>query len=124
MGYMKKLFALIACMFVFAGVASAHEGSIDLTSSSVSCKGISLFQDGNYKLVDAVMVWFILIRQLMISMFFGGKTSDRGDIVRVAEVDRGYFSGMIPNAFDSMFITAEKDSLARKPSDWLWYLAR
>src|SRR6185369_16460113 len=46
-----------------------------------------------------------------------GKTSVRGEMVRIAEIDRGYFSGNISTAFDSMYITAEKDGLVRKASD-------
>ncbi len=38
-------------------------------------------------------------------------------MIRVAEVDKGYFSGNIASPFDGMVITAESDGLVRRASD-------
>ena len=114
---MKNLLALGVFLFAFTSVVSAHEGSVDLTSSDVSCKGISVFQDGNYKVsgrCDGLVYPFETTYNRYV---LWGKTTSRGETIRIAEVDRGYFSGYIASAFDSMFITAEKDGLVRKPSD-------
>jgi hypothetical protein len=117
MGYMKKLLAFVVFLFAFASVASAHEGSVDLTNSQISCKGISIFQDGNYK-VSGRCDGLVYPYETTYSRYvLWGKTTSRGETIRISEVDRGYFSGYIASPFDSMFITAEKDGLVRKPSD-------
>jgi hypothetical protein len=38
-------------------------------------------------------------------------------MVRIAEIDKGYFSGNITDSFEAMYITAEQKSLVRKASD-------
>ena len=117
MGHMKKLIGLFVCLFVFAGVAAAHEGSLDLTSGSVSCKGVSLWQDGGYR-VSGRCDGLVYPYETMYNKYvLWGKTVDRGEIVRIAEIDRGYFSGNITSTFEAMYMTAEKDGLVRKPSD-------
>lgn len=114
---MKQLVILIVSMFVFAGLASAHEGNVDLVSSKVSCKGVSIYQDGVYKVSGRCDGLVYPYETLYNKYVLWGKTSVRGESVRIAEIDRGYFSGSISNAFDGMFVTAEKDSLVRRPSD-------
>ncbi len=114
---MQQLFVVLAFLFVFAGVASAHEGNVDLTNSKVSCKGISLYQDGNYRVFGRCDGLTYPYETLYNKYVLWGKTSVRGEVVRIAEVDRGYFSGNIATAFENMFITAEKDGLVRRPSD-------
>lgn len=117
MGYMKQFLVFVASVFVFAGTAFAHEGNVDLTSNSVSCKGVSIYQDGVYKVSGRCDGLTYPYQTLYNKYVLWGKTSVRGEAVRIAEVDRGYFSGSISSAFDGMFVTAEKDSLVRKPSD-------
>ena len=38
-------------------------------------------------------------------------------MVRIAEIDRGYFSGNISSPFDAMYVTAEQKGLVKKASD-------
>lgn len=114
---MKKLLALLALVVLFAKPTSAHEGLLDLTSSSVSCKGISIYQDSNYKVSGRCDGLVYPYETTYNKYVLWGKTNSRGETIRIAEVDRGYFSGYIASAFDSTFITAEKDGLVRKPSD-------
>jgi hypothetical protein len=118
---MKKLFlglsAIIMASFVSATAASAHEGIVDLTSSSVSCKGVSIYQDGNYRVSGRCDGLVYPYQTLYNKYVLWGKQTDNSQMVRIAEVDRGYFSGNISNAFSTMMITAEKDSLVRRPSD-------
>lgn len=118
---MKKLLigltVLFVASFISATQASAHEGLIDLTSSSVSCKGVSIYQDGNYRVSGRCDGLVYPYQTLYNKYVLWGKQIDNSQMVRIAEVDRGYFSGNIPNAFSAMVITAEKDSLVRRPSD-------
>ena len=117
MGHMKKLLALVAFLFVFAGSVSAHEGSVDLTSGSVSCKGVSIYQEGYYRVTGRCDGLVYPYQTVYNKYVLWGRTTDGGQMVRIAEVDKGYFSGNIANAFDAMYITAEKTSLVRKMSD-------
>lgn len=114
---MKKILVLIASLFVFAGIALAREGSVDLTSGSVSCKGVSVFQDGNYRVSGRCDGLVYPYETTYNKYVLWGKTSVGSEIVRIAEIDRGYFSGNIPSAFEGMYITAEQNGLVRKMSD-------
>lgn len=114
---MKKILTLVAALFVFSQTASAHEGLVDLTSSSVSCKGVSVYQDGNYRVTGRCDGLVYPYETLYNKYVLWGKAANRGEMVRIAEIDRGYFSGLISSAFDSMYVTAEQDGLVRKPSD-------
>ncbi len=117
MGHMKKLLALVALSFLLAPVASAHEGAIDLTGNGISCKGVSIYQDGTYRVSGRCDGLVYPYETLYNKYVLWGKTSTRGEVTRIAEVDRGYFSGNISDEFDAMYITAEKDGLVRKMGD-------
>lgn len=119
MGHMKKLFvlAIFALITTFAPKAVAHEGMIDLTSNSVSCKGISLYQSGSYRVSGRCDGLVYPFETTYNKYVLWGKTTARGEMIRVAEVEKGYFSGNIASPFDGMTITAESDGLVRRPSD-------
>ena len=116
---MKKLIALFVFSFLFATLSpvSAREGSIDLTSSSVSCKGISLFQSGSYRIFGRCDGLVYPHETTYNKYVLWGKTIARGELIRVGAVEAGYFSGNIASPFGDMIITAETDNLVRKPSD-------
>ncbi len=117
---MKKLIvgltALVIGLFVAAGAVSAHEGSIDLSSSSVSCKGISIYQDGSYHVTGRCDGLVYPYQTLYSKYVLWGKATDSGQITRIAEIADGYFSGIISSPFNTMYVTAEKDSLVHSPS--------
>lgn len=116
-GHMKKLLVALFALFMSVGVASAREGSVDLTGNGVSCKGVSLYQDGAYK-VSGRCDGLVYPYETMYNKYvLWGKTVGRGEIVRIAEIDRGYFAGSIASAFEAMYVTAESDGLVRKMSD-------
>lgn len=119
MGHMKKLFGLLMVLgsLFIVGRASAHEGMIDLTSAGVSCKGVSIFQDGYYKVNGRCDGLTYPYETLYNRYVLWGKTTNRGVITRIAEIDRGYFQGNISEPFESMYITAEQDANTRKMSD-------
>lgn len=114
---MTKLLVLFASIFVFASTAAAREGSVDLTSNAVSCKGISLYQDGNYRVSGRCDGLVYPYETTFNKYVLWGKTITRGELIRIGEVDRGYFSGFVASPFDGMIITAESDGLVRRPSD-------
>src|SRR5664279_1662616 len=107
---MKYLFAgfLVLCISsLFVPNVSAHEGAIDLTNAKVSCKGVSLYQDGAYRVSGRCDGLVYPYQTLYNKYVLWGKASVGGSMIRIAEVDRGYFSGNIANAFGTMVITAE-----------------
>lgn len=121
MGHMKKLIAgsavfVIASIFMVSSV-SAHEGSVDLTSGNVSCKGVSIYQDGYYRVTGRCDGLVYPYETTYNKYVLWGKTSNGSEMVRIAEIDRGYFSGNISGAYDSMYVSAEQNSLVRKMSD-------
>lgn len=117
MGHMKKILALIVMCFAFATTASAREGLVDLTSNTVSCKGISIYQDGYYRVTGRCDGLTYPYETTYNKYVLWGKTTGRGEMVRIAEIDKGYFSGNISSPFEAMYVTAEKNGLVRKASD-------
>jgi hypothetical protein len=117
MGHMKKILALLAFSFLFASTASATEGLVDLTSNSVSCKGISIYQDGYYRVPGRCDGLTYPYETTYNKYVLWGKTTARGEMIRIAEIDKGYFSGNIASSFESMYITAEQNGLVRKASN-------
>ena len=121
MGHMKKIFAVpvlvIGLMVALSSGASAHEGSIDLTDNTVSCKGISLYRDSNYRVEGRCDGLVYPYETTYDHYVLWAKSSGSTAVTRVAEVDKGYFIGNISTPFDTLYITAEQDSLLRKPSD-------
>lgn len=114
---MKKLFVIVALSFLFASSASAHEGSVDITSGSMSCKGVSIYKDGYYNVSGRCDGLVYPYETTYNKYVLWGKSTDGGQMYRIAEIDKGYFSGNISSAFEGMYITAEKNSLVRKMSD-------
>lgn len=117
MGHMKKLLALVVLSFILAPSALAHEGSVDLTSGSVSCKGVSIYQDSNYRVSGRCDGLVYPYETTYNKYVLWGKTTTGGAMVRIAEIDRGYFSGNISSPFDAMYVTAEQKGLVKKASD-------
>lgn len=117
MGHMKKLLALLALSFLLTPTASAHEGAIDLTGNGISCKGISIYQDGTYRVSGRCDGLVYPYETLYSKYVLWGKTTTRGEVTRIAEIDRGYFAGSINGEFDAMYVTAEQDGLVRKMGD-------
>jgi hypothetical protein len=119
MGHMKKILGVlivIGSLFIVSKV-SAHEGLVDLTSGDVSCKGVSIYQDGYYRVTGRCDGLVYPYETTYNKYVLWGKTVARGEIVRIAEVDKGYFSGNIDSTFEAMYITAEQKGLVRKASD-------
>lgn len=114
---MKKLFAIIALSFLFAPTISAHEGLVDLTTSDVSCKGVSIYKDGYYNVSGRCDGLVYPYETTYNKYVLWGKTASSGQMTRIAEIDKGYFSGNIASSYDAMYISAEKNGLVRKMSE-------
>ena len=119
MGHMKKILGvfMVAGSLFMVGKVSAREGSVDLTNDSVSCKGVSIYQDGNYRVSGRCDGLVYPYETTYNKYVLWGKTSVGGQMIRIAEIDRGYFTGNIDSAFDAMYVTAEQKGLVRKASN-------
>jgi len=121
MGHMKKLIAglVLAVIGLISApnVALAREGAVDLAGNNVSCKGVSIFQDGYYRVSGRCDGLVYPYETTYNKYVLWGKTIESGQVTRITEIDRGYFSGNITLPFNEMYITAEQNSLSRKASD-------
>lgn len=121
MGHMKKL--LVCSVLAVIGSLSlpgsvlAREGSVDLSGNNVSCKGVSIYQDGYYRVSGRCDGLVYPYETTYNKYVLWGKTIENGQVTRITEVDRGYFSGNISEPFNEMYITAEQNSLSRRASD-------
>lgn len=116
---MKKtasiLVSLLLIVLVFAAKAEAREGSINLSSSDVSCEGVSIWRDGSYR-VSGRCDGLVYPYETQYDRYTLWAQLTNGEVVRVDNVDRGYFEGNVFGAFNSLFITAETSTSPRKPS--------
>lgn len=121
MGHMKHMLSLvsglIASLFVFAGIASAREGLVTMSNSDVSCEAISLWKEGRYRVTGRCegLVYPYATQYSYYTLW--AKTDVRGEMTRVGQVEKGYFDGSAASAFSNLYITAETESLPRRPSD-------
>lgn len=118
---MKKLIAgsalVVVTSLILPSLVSAHEGAVDITSGSLSCKGVSIYKDGYYNVSGRCDGLVYPYETTYNKYVLWGKTTEGGQMTRIAEIDKGYFSGNISSTFDGMYISAEKNSLVRKMSD-------
>lgn len=118
---MKKLIAgSVLAVIGILGLPNevlAREGSVDLAGNNVSCKGISIYQDGYYRVSGRCDGLVYPYETTYNKYVLWGKAIENGQVTRITEVDKGYFSGNISTAFNEMYITAEQNSLSRKVSD-------
>lgn len=117
---MKKLLILgimVIGTWLAAGQVSAREGLVDLTSNLVSCKGISIYQDGYYRVTGRCDGLTYPYETTYNKYVLWGKTTSAGEMVRIAEIEKGYFSGNISSPYEAMYVTAEKNGLVRRASD-------
>lgn len=121
MGYMKKLIAgsvlAVIGMLGAPDQVLAREGSVDLSGNNVACKGVSIYQDGYYRVSGRCDGLVYPYETTYNKYVLWGKAIDNGEVTRITEIDRGYFSGNISSAFNEMYITAEQNSLSRRASD-------
>lgn len=117
---MNKIFSvlvsLVFALIITASAVSANEGSAILSGDNVSCEGISLWKGSNYRVVGRCegLVYPYATQQDHYVLW--AKTAEGGELVRVGEVDRGYWDGNVADSFTSLYLTAESDGLPRRPS--------
>ena len=117
---MKKMFiyltALVIALAVTAGDVQAKEGTVELSGTSVSCEGVSLWKERNYRVMGRCDGLVYPFDTQLEHYVLWAKTDVRGELVRVGEITRGYFDGNVADSFSSLYVTAEGDGLPRRPS--------
>jgi len=117
---MKKilvgLFALSLMIVFGAANVEAREGAVKLSGGDVACEGVSLWKERNYRVSGRCEGLVYPYETQYEHYVIWAKTDNREEVVRVGEVDRGYFDGNVGSAFSSLYVTAESDGLPRKPS--------
>lgn len=120
MGYMKNWLTLLVVGIIALlapGTVLAHEGLVTMSNKNVSCEAISLWREGRYRVTGRCegLVYPYATQYNYYSLW--AKSEARGEIVRVGQVDKGYFDGSTSSAFTNLYLTAETESLPRRPSD-------
>lgn len=108
---------VFALMFLLAGKASAYEGNIELTSSTVSCRATSVWKESDYRVVGKCDGLVYPYETQYEHYYVWARDVERDSYVRVGAVERGYFEGTVEPSFDRLLITAEQNSNPRRPSD-------
>lgn len=116
---MKKIFGFLTAALIFVAAresALAREGTLSMSSSNVSCQGVSVWQESNYRVTGRCqgLVYPYATQYEHYSLW---AKLDNGNTIRVDDIDRGYFEGNVQGDFADFFITAETSSSPRRPSD-------
>ncbi|KKU88594.1 MAG: hypothetical protein UY18_C0011G0003 [Microgenomates group bacterium GW2011_GWF2_47_9] len=116
---MKKTFGLLTALSIglaLPQVSLANEGNISLSNPSVSCQGVSLWNESAYK-VNVRCNGLVYPYQTQYEHYVAWARLENGNFAKIGEIDRGYFDGNVPDNFSSVIVTAESEGNARKPSD-------
>lgn len=118
---MKKLLIILLSLFVFVAASSskshAYEGELNLTGTSVACKGSSVWHESRYRVIGRCEGLVYPYETQYEYYTLWAHDVSRDAYVRIDDVDRGYFEGDMNSAFDKLLITAETDGGPRRPSD-------
>lgn len=118
-GHMKKFVGmLIALGYILGsgvGLAKANEGSLSFVNGSISCDGVSLWKESGYR-VSASCRGLVYPYETQYEHYVAWVKLDKGDVLRIGEVERGYFEGNVSESFQKIVITAEKEGLPRRAS--------
>lgn len=118
---MKKLLIALLSIIVFGAAVvaktSAFEGELNLSGTSVVCKGSSVWHESRYRVIGRCEGLVYPYETQYEYYTLWAHDAARDTYVRIDDVDRGYFEGDVNSAFDKILITAETDGGPRRPSD-------
>ena len=116
---LKAVGLLLAVLIINSAKVQANEGRIVLENKGVRCEGISVWQDGRYKLLGKCYGLEYPYKGEYDRYYLWVRDANKQVDKRVVEVNRGYFAGFMTNKFSQIWITAEKMSGPRKPSNFV-----
>lgn len=117
---MKKILLGIFLAYIFlvgAGEIRAYEGDVEMSNSSISCKAISVWRENQYKLIGKCNGLVYPYETQYEHYYVWAHEIERDSLVRIGEIDRGYFEGNIKSSFDRLVVTAEESDNPRRPSE-------
>ncbi len=118
---MKQLFAgfvaIVFSLILTTNVVIANEGTVELSGSDVSCEGVSLWKGNSYRVVGRCEGLVYPYATQLEHYVLWAKTTGKGELVRVGEVERGYWDGNVSESYTDLYMTAESNGLPRRPSD-------
>lgn len=115
---MKQITGILAALVIgllSASPALAREGNIQLSNSDVACEGVSIWRESAYKVTGRCQGLVYPYETLYDHYVIWAKL-DNGNIVRIDDVERGYFEGNVSESFKTISITAEGVGTPRRPS--------
>ena len=119
---MKKLLSslmLLAWLVVGVQTVKANEGRIVLESKGVRCEGVSVWRDGQYKIVGKCYGLQYPYKNEYDRYYLWVEDLKKETDVRVVEINRGYFEGFAFHKFKNVLVTAERESAPRRPSSYV-----
>ncbi len=114
---MKILITLVVALMVSVGIIQANEGNVVLTGTDVSCEGVSLWKGNSYRVVGRCEGLVYPYATQLEHYVLWAKAIDKSEIVRVGEVERGYWDGSVKDSYTDLYLTAESNGLPRRPSE-------
>lgn len=117
---MKKLFAGLAFALISLFVSpqvGAYEGHVEMQDENVSCKATSVWRENDYKVVGRCDGLVYPYQTKFEHYVIWAHEVESDSLVKLSEVDRGYFEGNMKNSFDRLVISAEENGTPRRPSD-------
>ena len=113
----KILVTLIVALIASTGITQANEGNVVLTGTDVSCEGVSLWKGNSYRVVGRCEGLVYPYATQLEHYVLWAKEINKSEIVRVGEVERGYWDGSVKDSFTDLYLTAESNGLPRRPSE-------
>lgn len=113
------LATLVIFVLVLLSVASveANEGTANLDNSKVKCNITSIWQEDRYRIVGKCNGLVYPFETKYEHYYLWARDIERGGMVRIGDINRGYVDGSINDDFDQLLITAEQNTSPRRPSD-------
>lgn len=106
---------LLTAVFAAAG-AQASEGRFTLRKNSVACEGISIWQNGQYRITGRCQgLVYPYAEQLTKYFLWVNPTDTAPAIVRVDDVEGGIIEGRTSERFARLLLTAEGERVGQEP---------
>lgn len=117
---MRLLTALILAVLFFASAsaspAHANEGRVSVRNGTVVCEGVSIWESDRYRVTGRCQGLVYPFAERLDRYMLWVVPDTGGSPVRIAEVEKGLFTGQTDQRFRSLRITAEEDNAPRAPS--------
>ncbi|MFC1647218.1 hypothetical protein ACFL1A_02955 [Patescibacteria group bacterium] len=119
-----RILSLLTPFVIFTGIflsienhAYANEGKIELNTGSVSCQGISVWQDDRYRVVGRCQGLIYPYEERLDEYVIWVKLQEDDSYRHVDEIEYGFFEFQIDKRYTEVLVTAEENKSVKKPGD-------